>query len=143
MRAEIFEDVNEKVLKVVANRSNIRFVMPDDEVPSRTETFEFSRKEFNRFKEYLETEANRIWKNLNPRVADSFESDYDEYYDREYDNEGSLKFLDREGPTIQLSLWPPYGSTNRLYQFNKRKMESFLFDLNYQSSSDNYHVGKE
>jgi len=131
MRSETFEDVNEKSLKVVTNRTNIRFVMPDDEVPSRTETFEFNRKEFSRFKEYLETEANRIWKNLNPRVADSFESDYDEYYDREYDNEGSLKFMDREGPTIQLSLWAPYGSTNRLYQFNKRRMESFLFDLNY------------
>ena len=131
MRAEIFEDVNEKSLKVVTNRTNIRFVMPDDEVPTSAEIFEFSRKEFDRFKGYLETEAKRIWKNLNPRVADSFESDYDEYYDREHDNEGSLKFLDREGSTIQLSLWAPYGSTNRLYQFNKRRMESFLFDLNY------------
>ena len=105
--------------------------MPDDEVPSRTETFEFSRKEFDRFREYLKAESNYTWKNLNPRVADSFESDYDEYYDREYDNEGGLKYIDREGLTIHLGLLPPYGSTNRLYQFNKRRMESFLFDLNY------------
>ena len=131
MRAETFEDVNEKSLKVVTNRSNIQFVMPDDEAPSNSEIFEFSRNEFNRFKEYLEADANCICKNLNPRVADSFESDYDEYYDREYNNEGGLKYIDREASTILLSLWPPYGSTNRLYQFNKRRMESFLFDLNY------------
>lgn len=131
MRAETFEDSNEKILKVVTNKTNIRLVMPDDEIPSRKEAFEFRRSEYDRLVNHLETEANRIWKNLKPRVADSFESDYDEYYDREYDNEGGLRFIDHENPIIHLVLHPPYGSINRLYQFNKRRMESFLFDAKH------------
>lgn len=31
-----------------------------------------------------------IWNNFNPKVADSIGSDYSEYYDRKYDNNGYL-----------------------------------------------------
>lgn len=123
-----FQAENGKVLMIRFNRSNV-------ELYSEFEgKFEFSKDKFDEIKQSIIDGANNIWKNLNPRVADSFSSDYDEWYDKEADNEANLVLI----PKIHtIKVIPPFGcKTTRLYRFNKRTMESFIFDLNKEGKAD-------
>lgn len=85
----------------------------------------FSETAFKEIIKYLEEISKDIWRNFNPKEADSVSSDYEEYYDRKYDNNGYLSikenFFNIERPYIDC----PY-----MYKFNKRRMESFIHDLN-------------
>lgn len=90
----------------------------------------FSKDEFKEFLVYMEQIANEAWKNFTPKEADSLGADYADYYDKEFDNEGSLSvgkyFVDVDGPFNQPKTSNPIV---RLYKFNKRKFESFVYDL--------------
>ena len=92
--------------------------------------YEFSQDEFKEFVAYMEQIANEAWKNFAPKEADSLGADYAEYYDREIDNNGYLRigkhFINLEGPANQPKTDNPMV---RLYKFNKRKFESFIYDL--------------
>lgn len=123
-----FQAEDGKVLMIRFNRSNV-------ELYSELEgEFEFSKDKFDEIKQSIIDGANNIWKNLNPRVADSFSSDYDEWYDKEVGNEANLVLV----PKIRtIKIFPPFGrKTTRLYRFNKRTMESFIFDLNKEGKAD-------
>jgi len=119
---------NGKVLMIRFNRSNV-------ELHSEFEgEFEFSKDEFDEIKRSIINGANNIWKNLNPRIADSFSSDYDEWYDKEVGNEASLVLIPK---AHIINANPPFGRKGtRLYRFNKRTMESFIFDLNKELEAD-------
>lgn len=84
----------------------------------------FSVAIFNELLKYIEIIAKKSWPSLTPKEASSISSDYTEYYDRELDNNGSLS-LGKNSFFIER---PSLAST-RLYQFNKGKMESFLYDF--------------
>lgn len=90
----------------------------------------FSEDEFKEFVAYMEQIANEAWKNFIPKEADSLGADYAEYYDRDFDNEGSLwvgkYYINLHGPANQPKTDNPMV---RLYKFNKRKFESFIYDL--------------
>lgn len=70
--------------------------------------------------------AEEVWPGIEPKEATSYASDYDEYYDKKLDNNGSLKLNFNES-ILRVSQVAYYES--RVYKFNKRKMQSFLFDL--------------
>ncbi|KGR88849.1 hypothetical protein [Lysinibacillus boronitolerans] len=92
--------------------------------------YHFSKDDFNEFLAYMEQIANEAWKNFTPKEADSMGADYDSYYDKEFDNEGSLSigkyYIDLDGPFCQPKTNNP---VIRLFKFNKRKFESFIYDL--------------
>ena len=70
--------------------------------------------------------ACSVWKDLNPKEATSYGSDYWEYYDRELDNNGYLSIKNGE---MEFEL-PAYHLGNiRCYKFNKAKVQSFIYDL--------------
>ena len=85
----------------------------------------FDKEVFEELIKYTESISNKIWNDFTPKEADSISSDYAEYYDRKYDNNGCLSigenFFGIERPCIEC----PY-----MYKFNKRRMESFMYDLN-------------
>jgi hypothetical protein len=93
--------------------------------------YNFSKEEFERFSAYCQMIANESWSNFAPKVADSCGAEYDDYYDKEFDNNGSLSMragiISIEGPYTQLK---SNGEIIRLIKFNKRKFESFVFELN-------------
>lgn len=89
-----------------------------------TKIFLFTDCEFKEFIEYIQFVSNQVWKNIIPKEAQSEASDYYEYYDKELDNNGYLMIGENN-----LSIERPSLESNRMYQFNKRKMESFLYDL--------------
>lgn len=57
------------------------------------------------------------------QAADSFGADYWEFYDRNTDNNGYLEIWN------ELKFQSPNDETTLLYQFNKRRMESFIYDI--------------
>lgn len=126
MKEEIFISNEGTQLCVVSNRSNIQLFLPtgyEDGSTRRKLTFE--RNKFEELLKHIETEANKIWKSLTPQIADSPGADYDEYFDRAFGNNGYLTL-----GVGYLMVDGPYGGENKLYQFNKRKIESFLYDVN-------------
>ncbi len=87
-------------------------------------TYEFTNDEFKDFSSYIEMIANKAWSNVVPKEASSLASDYDEYYDRKYDDNGRLSITENG-----LLIIAPYCSVDTLYQFNKPKIQSFIYDL--------------
>lgn len=85
----------------------------------------FDNDIFKEFRDYLETLAKDLWSDFSPKEATSFSSDYDEYYDRKYDNSACLSF-NKSGV---LRIEKPATDCLYLYKFNKRRLESFIYDL--------------
>lgn len=97
--------------------------------------YNFSKEVFEKFIAYCEEISKESWSNFEPKVADSIGADYDDYYDKEFDNNGSLSIRARiisiEAPYTQLK---SSGDIVRFIKFNKRKFESFIFDLRRSKS---------
>lgn len=72
---------------------------------------------------FLKEQAVKVWKTFTPKAADSFGADYWEFYDRNTDSNGYLEIRN------ELKFGSPNGETTLLYQFNKRRMESFIYDI--------------
>lgn len=89
--------------------------------------FEFSKETFHEVVAYIVKAANEAWSNLNPRDATSEASDYYEYYDKKLGRNGYFEFLAND---YTLIIERPFASNLKMYQFNKRKMETLLFDIN-------------
>ena len=86
--------------------------------------FDFSDEELEEFVSYIEEVANEAWSNIEPKEAKSWASDYDEYYDRKYDDNGYLSLSNN-----LIAITAPYWSVDTLYQFNKAKIQSFIYDI--------------
>lgn len=86
--------------------------------------YEFTKEDFKDFAIYIEEIANEAWSNIVPKEATDLRSDYDEYYDRKYDANGGLS-IKENGILITAPFW----SVDTLYQFNKPKIQSFIYDL--------------
>lgn len=93
--------------------------------------YNFEKEEFERFVTHCHTIAHESWIKFEPKEADSLGAEYDDYYDKEFDNNGSLSIrpgmISIEGPYTQLK---SNGEVIRLIKFNKRKFESFVHRLN-------------
>lgn len=87
---------------------------------------EFKLNEFKVFTNKLKELAVIVWGNIEPKEAISEASDYYEYYDKELDNNGYFTFNASKG---FIQVCQVYDNNSRIYKFNKRKMQSLLFDL--------------
>ncbi|PAF27290.1 hypothetical protein CHH61_03955 [Shouchella clausii] len=106
-------------------RSAIIFENADGKSEKESDiTYQFTTDEWIEFIDYLKRAANEAWTTITPKEAYSMGSDYNEYYDRRYDNNGYLSIGDSE-----IDIKAPNLSKDTLYQFNKAKIQSFLFDL--------------
>jgi hypothetical protein len=86
--------------------------------------FEFKPHVFKYLFEYIESEARMCWSGLELKEAYSFSSDYNEYYDKELDSEGYMYIRDNS-----LEIERPALESVRLYKFDKKKIQSFLYDF--------------
>ena len=121
-----FLDTNGVNLIIKFNKTNI--ILETDEKNIDRGYFvriKFSKDVLNDMKNYLETIANQIWDDFTPKEASSLSSDYEEYYDRKYDNNAYLK-LSKDG---SLRIEKPDKDSLYMYKFNKKRMESFIYDL--------------
>ena len=117
MVERVFTDEHRRKLIVRVNRSNIqihteRKDLLDYQFDLNVELFKF-----------LKEQSVKVWKTFTPKAADSFGADYWEFYDRNTDNNGYLEIWN------ELKFQSPNDETTLLYQFNKRRMESFIYDI--------------
>lgn len=139
-RCEITRNVVNSVFKTLEGyellmekrKSNITFkiksIPKDIDMDNRyTFYFSFDENTFNNLVEEFIKAAKSIWKTFNPKEATSWGSDYYEYYDKQYDNNGTLEL----GKNV-LIFERPSSEDLKLYQFNKLKAESFVYDLTHK-----------
>ena len=120
-----FVDSNELNLIIEHNKVNIIFKTDIKNIERNYYlNLHFSKDIFKQITKYLESISKDIWKDFYPKEADSISSDYEEYYDKKYDNNGCLEIL-KDGLKIER----PYEDCPYMYKFNKRRMESFIYDL--------------
>lgn len=119
MKDKVFKDEHGRQVIVRTNRSNIQIHSKEKQILDYR--FYLDSDEILR---YLKEQATKVWKSFSPREADSFGADYWEFYDRKTDNNGYLDV----GEEV-LVFESPSKETTLLYQFNKRKMESFIYDM--------------
>lgn len=127
MKTETFTSKNGMELIIKSRKSAVIFEMNPAQLNGKHAVdFDFDRAVFESLVTHIETVAYESWwtPTFGPKEAQSAGADYDEYYDRELDNNGSLSL---RGITFRMNR--PALDNVRLYQFNKRKMESFLYDL--------------
>ncbi len=125
MNNRVFTDINSLEL-IIKHRKHAVILEknPDQMVEKRSVTYNFEPKEFNTMLDYIKRISNDSWVNLVPKKADTLGSDYYEYYDRYLDNNGYLTI--RENSLI---IERPFRDSSKLYQFNKLKMQSFIYDF--------------
>lgn len=116
MIERVFTDEHKRKLIVRVNRSNIQIHTERDLLDYQ---FDLNVELFK----FLKEQAVKVWKTFTPKAADSFGADYWEFYDRNTDNNGYLEIRN------ELKFQSPSDETTLLYQFNKRRMESFIYDI--------------
>lgn len=112
-------------LVVKHRRSAIIFENADGKSEKESDfTYQFTTDEWIEFIDYLKRAANEAWTTITPKEAYSMGSEYDAYYDRRYGSNGYLSIRN-----TSLNIQAPNLSKDTLYQFNKAKIQSFLFNL--------------
>ncbi|MDP9675240.1 hypothetical protein J2W97_001223 [Paenibacillus jamilae] len=125
MKTNIFICADGKELIVKHKKSVVIFEMNQNQINNKYNvTYNFELKDFVELLTYIEMIANEVWTNLLPKEANSLGSDYYEYYDKVLDNNGYLRIREN---TICIDR--PVLDGHKLYQFNKKRMESFIFDF--------------
>lgn len=119
MKTETFKDEHGREIIIKTNRSNIQIHTKEKGIID----YKFYLDSTELIK-YLKKQAKLIWKSFEAKEANSFGSDYAEFYDRKTDNNGYLDFRNET-----LIFESPSKETTLLYQFNKRKLESFIYDM--------------
>lgn len=113
-------------LCIVAKSRSVEFFPETKKDPNQDDFhYAFTTETWEKFYNTMLKMAEQAWGHVPIKDATSEASDYAEYYDKEFDNNGSLAI---RGDELYISA--PFTSTHRLYRFNKRKLGCFLFDLN-------------
>ncbi|PAD46690.1 hypothetical protein [Shouchella clausii] len=112
-------------IQVISKKSAVIVKIHEKDLPDEKNNLTvISGDMFDYFREFIKEAAEHAWGNLKPKEASSLGADYYEYYDKELDNNGYLSIKGKE-----IHFERPQKDHRRVYKFNKRKMESFLFDL--------------
>lgn len=119
MKDKVFKDEHGRKIIVRTNRSNIQIHTEEKQILD----YQFYLDTVGILR-YLKEQATKVWKSFRPKEANSFGADYCEFYDKNTDNNGCLE-VSKEA----LVFHSPSDETTLLYQFNKRKMESFIYDM--------------
>ncbi|MFJ7552512.1 hypothetical protein ACIQXZ_01170 [Bacillus thuringiensis] len=125
MESRTFTSTNSLELIIKSRKSAVIFEIEPSKTNGKYDfLFEFNLMDFMELLEYIEGISNKSWNNLNPKECDSLGADYYEYYDRPLDSNGYLDIS-----KYKLRIERPSLESGRLYQFNKKKMESFIYDF--------------
>ena len=125
MKTRVFEMTEGPNLVVKSRKSAVIFELEKDFKSNEYDFyFELNEETFGELLRYSEEVSNESWTNIKPKECNSFASDYDEYYDHKLDRNGYLSISN-----CLLRIKRPALESNRLYQFNKMKMQSFIYDF--------------
>ncbi|MEK4427780.1 hypothetical protein MHB54_00825 [Paenibacillus sp. FSL M7-0802] len=92
MKTKVFICSNGKELIVKHRKSAVIFEMNQNQINNKYNvTYNFELKNFVELFNYIKMISNEAWTNLSPKEAYSLGADYNEYYDKEFDNNGYLR----------------------------------------------------
>lgn len=120
-----FIDKDGKNLIVKHDKNTIVLKTDKKNINNDRVEFSFEKDILEEIIQYLIGVSKRLYKDFKPKVADSISSDYEEYYDKKYDSNGYLIIKNNLGI---LKIERPCEECPYLYKFNKRRMESFIYD---------------
>lgn len=123
MDTKVFIDKNGKDLKIKSRKHGVIFENESD-IDQLDVYFYFEDDDFSQVIDYIINVCNLAWDNFEPKEAYSLGTDYYDYYDRKLDNNGYLS-IDDNG----LYFGRPMSGEKKLYQLNKAKAQSFVYDL--------------
>lgn len=125
MAIKTFKALDELEIIVKSSRAALSFEINQEQAKINYHfLFKFHPEIFKQFVDDIETMAKESWPALQPSEANSEGSDYYEYYDSLLDSNGYLSVKD-----CALLIERPSLDSTILYRFNKKKMQSFLYDL--------------
>lgn len=126
MSIKEFIDKNGANLIIEHNKTNIVFKTDNKNIKNKYNlVLYFNKNTFKEITKCLEDISKELWTDFNPKEANSLSSDYYEYYDRKYDSNGYLSISTKN----TLKIESPCEDCPYMYKFNKRRMESFIYDL--------------
>lgn len=126
MMVKEFYDDNGTNLIIEHNKNNVLFKTDEKNIKNvYSLDLYFSSNTFKEIINYLNNISHDIWKDFTPKIAKSMSCDYTEYYDKKYDSDGYLTVY--EGGILLIER--PCKECTYMYKFNKRRMESFIYDL--------------
>lgn len=122
---KVFTDIYGLELLVSYRKSAIIFELGND-INKNQQYFKFifNIEIFKELFDYLMDAAGKAWSEIQLKECNSLGSDYEEYYDKKLDNNGYLHLFKNKLELERVSLY-----SNKLYQFNKAKIQSFLYDF--------------
>lgn len=135
-KIEVFNLQDGKELHVIQNRTNILMELhnwPDNIEGQHLRGWielNFQKQDDERYYQVINEMANKVWNNINIKEADNYGNDYDEYYDRSLDNNGGLRIVKLDDGHFNLKVSQVFAGSPRVYQFNKQKVGTFIYDLN-------------
>lgn len=133
MKLKSFVTTHGTQLIVVSDGKQFYFYTDDETTAQIDFIYPFDNGEFESLYYYLLNTSKLIWKTFEPKEAYSASSDYDEYYDKELDNNGYFAMHN-----MSFSISRPTPDDNRLYIFNRQKMQSFVYDIRKVLSTDEH-----
>jgi len=119
---KVFVDSSGLELVISYRKSTVIFEIGNNDVDERFR-FRFNLEDFRKLFNYLMEVADKAWGKIQLKECNSEGSDYGEYYDRKLDNNGYLSISKGIIELERVSI-----GSNKLYQFNKSKIQSFLYD---------------
>ena len=129
MKTKIFK-TTDNLSFVIKNTKTFIIFETIEESNSYKFLFRFNNEVYKELTNYLHTIAKETWTDFTPKCATSLRTDYCEYYDRKFDNNGYLDIIENgfkiERPTLD---------SLKLYQLNKDKLESLIYDITNKNNS--------
>lgn len=126
MSIKEFIDKNGANLIIEHNKTNIVFKTDNKNIKNKYNlVLCFNKNTFKEITKCLEDISKELWTDFESKEANSLSSDYYEYYDRKYDNNGYLSISTQN----TLKIKRPCEDCHYMYKFNRRRMESFIYDL--------------
>lgn len=123
-KQKIFKTIDDLELIIKYKKSAVIFEIGELEDKNKCKfSLEFDNETFKEILDYIQEVSDKVWGNIEPKDYNTEGADYCEYYDKQLDNNGYMRIKSNGLQTEKVHI-----DYNKLYQFNKRKIESFIYD---------------
>lgn len=123
-RNKVFKSMNDLEINVKSRKCAVILELTNKKYNTYEFDFYFTDLEMNNLLKYIKEVSKEAWKDITPKECDSLKSDYWEYYDPKSDANAYLNLQGNRLMVERLEL-----ESKELYKFNKRRMQSFLYDI--------------
>lgn len=149
-----FTDTQNKQLIIQTVKRGIEIFFDENDFTTQEQkklnriNYSFTRQHISKIYEQLFETAKKLYPTLQLKEVTNLQTDYAEYYDKEFDNNGGagIHVNSKENSIILNFDVPAYHlGSQRLFRFTRAKIETYLYDLRAaisQLSTSHVHYTK-